>query len=83
MDDGIAPDFECSGTSEQGVIDYIHRKQGDADIYFIASRWQRVEKVQCTFRVAGKQPELWDPVSGKIRDLKDFHNGKWKDHPGH
>lgn len=76
--DGVEPDFECSGTSDKGVIDYIHRKHGDADIYFIASRWQTVEKVECIFRVSGKQPELWDATSGKIRDFSDFHqeNGR-------
>lgn len=76
--DGIGPDFGCSGLSVKGVIDYIHRRDGDADIYFLASRWQPVEKVEATFRVTGKQPELWDAVTGKVRDLPDFRqeNGR-------
>jgi hypothetical protein len=72
LNDGINPDFECSGVSDKGVIDYIHRKQDDTDIYFVASRWQPTEKVEATFRVSGKQPELWSPVTGEIRDLTDF-----------
>jgi hypothetical protein len=44
-----------------------------ADIYFVASRWDSQEKIDGTFRVAGKQPELWDPMTGEIRDAPAFH----------
>ncbi len=30
------------------------------------------EKVKVTFRQDGRQPELWDPISGKQRDLPQF-----------
>jgi hypothetical protein len=78
LQDKQLPDFECSGISEKGYIDYIHRRNDAADIYFISSRWQPVEKVVCTFRVSGKQPELWDPVSGEIRKITNFkeENGR-------
>ena len=69
---GILPDFECKGLSDAGVVDFIHRKSANTDIYFLASRWQQVEKVECTFRVAGKQPELWNPVTGETRMLTNF-----------
>ncbi|WP_372772704.1 glycosyl hydrolase [Mangrovibacterium sp.] len=74
----VLPDFEVSGVSKQGVVDFIHRETGDTDIYFVSSRWQPVEKVECTFRVTGKQPELWNPVTGEIRKLTNFkqENGR-------
>ncbi len=74
----ILPDFECSGLSDAGVVDFIHRKTEDGDIYYLASRWQPSEKVECTFRVSGKQPELWDPVTGETRILTKFkvENGR-------
>ncbi len=69
---GVPPDFEQRGLSDAGTIDWIHRQAGDADIYFVTSRWQPVEKVECTFRVSGRQPELWDPVTGGMRDAAAF-----------
>ncbi len=58
---GAQPDFDYDGLSAHGEIDWIHRATADADIYYVASRWFSPEKVTCTFRVAGRQPELWDP----------------------
>ena len=52
---GLTPDFE-------GPFEYTHRRDGADDIYFVAG----TGKAECAFRVNGKQPELWDPVSGKI-----------------
>jgi hypothetical protein len=72
LDAGAPPDFEQSGLSPSGEIHWIHRRTGNTDIYFVASQWQTVEKLQCTFRVSGKQPELWDPVTGTIRDARSF-----------
>ncbi len=68
----IAPDFTYTGLSDAGDIDWIHRKAGNEDIYFIASRWDAKEKINATFRVSGKQPEIWDPVTGETRPAKAF-----------
>jgi hypothetical protein len=68
----IAPDFTYTGLSNAGDIDWIHRKAGAEDIYFIASRWDTQEKINTTFRISGKQPEIWDPVTGEIRPAKAF-----------
>ena len=54
------------------TLDYVHRTAGDAEIYFIANRTNAPESRACTFRVAGKQPEIWNPVSGEIREVSDF-----------
>ncbi len=69
---GAPPDFEYTGLSPVGSIYWIHRKIDDADTYFISSHWQPVEKLECTFRVFGRQPELWDPVTGTTRDAVAF-----------
>jgi hypothetical protein len=68
----LQPDFAYTGLSDKGTIDWIHRRTGDTDIYFIASKWDPEEKISATFRVAGRQPELWDPVTGEIRNAHAF-----------
>jgi hypothetical protein len=73
QDQGVPPDFAATGMSDTGTIDWIHRQMGDAEIYFVASRWETPEKITATFRVAGKQPELWDPVTGEMRAAGAFH----------
>jgi hypothetical protein len=76
---GVGPDFEYQGLSDAGTIDWIHRKMSDGtEIYFVTSRWETPESVECSFRVSGKQPELWNPVSGEIRDATAFRqeNGR-------
>ncbi|MFZ2644287.1 MAG: glycosyl hydrolase, partial [Verrucomicrobiia bacterium] len=46
---GVKPDFEFSGGDAQTDLDYIHRRDTDADIYFVANRTNRAERVTCTF----------------------------------
>jgi hypothetical protein len=65
MADGVPPDFEAGGPP--GGIDYIHRKAGEAEVYFVCNRSDAWENISCTFRVAGKTPEIWLPDTGEIR----------------
>jgi len=75
---GVPVDFACEAAAPNALFDFIHRRDGQREIYFVANRRQVATSVQCIFRVSGKQPELWDPVTGKIRDLTEFHeeNGR-------
>ena len=92
--DGVPPDFEAErrapprpGKDSQQAeavlgapldMDYIHRTDNSADIYFVANRSTNVVSVICTFRVAGKAPELWNPVTGKHKfaDAYEVKNGR-------
>jgi hypothetical protein len=51
---------------------WAHRREGGAEIYFVANPEDRTFKTGIAFRVSGKRPELWDPVTGKIRKLGGF-----------
>ena len=64
---GVQPDFEYGGGDRETDLDYIHRRVGETDIYFVANRGKRAESVRCTFRVSGKAPELWNAVNGRRR----------------
>jgi hypothetical protein len=61
--DGVKPDFEPAGP----MLNYIHRRAGDAEIYFVASRTNVATSANCAFRVTGKAPELWNAVTGERR----------------
>lgn len=51
---------------------FIHRTLKDGEIYFISNQTKKVISINPTFRVKGKKPELWDAVSGSIRNLPAF-----------
>lgn len=74
--EGVLPDFVYSGLSPKGEIDWIHRTEKNAEIYYVASRWFAPEKISCSFRISGRQPELWDPVTGNIRPATAFRQEK-------
>lgn len=64
---GMPPDFESDGSMR-----FIHRREGDMDLYFTANREDRPQSATCRFRVAGRHPEWWDPMTGARRDLPEF-----------
>lgn len=51
---------------------WIHRFADGADIYFLSNQKPKPVSADVTFRVAGKEPELWDPVSGQRRNAVAF-----------
>ncbi|KAA2241740.1 DNA-binding protein [Chitinophaga agrisoli] len=71
----LQPDFAAWDTLHQqrdtGIL-YTHRRTPEADIYFVSSQWDSTRILTCSFRVNGKVPELWNPVTGDIKDAKDW-----------
>jgi hypothetical protein len=65
--DYVDPDFEFTAGRPDAFLDFLHRRDGETEIYFVANRLGRWEEVQAKFRVLGKRPELWDPLTGEIR----------------
>ncbi len=63
---GTAPDVRCETASPDGQITWLHRRVSDGDVYFLANRQRRAERVTCTFRVSDKAPALWDAETGAI-----------------
>jgi hypothetical protein len=71
-EDGVGPDFTYRGKQDDTFLDFFHRTTDDAEIYFVANRLDRWDSAEASFRVSGRQPELWDPLSGAIREAKAF-----------
>lgn len=77
----LPPDFSYQCDDANAYLRFIHRRDDDADIYFVANQGAgAANHVELSFRVAGKQPELWDPISGKTRDAAAFHQEDGQTH---
>ena len=60
----LAPDFDYTRPEKDARIEFVHRKLPDGEIYFVDNRSDRSEKVQASFRVTGKEAELWHAETG-------------------
>jgi len=71
----IKPDFDYTKPGGDARLEFVHRRLSDGDVYFVDNRGDNGHKVDATFRVTGKEPELWhaetgrsEPVSFKIEN---------------
>ena len=68
----VKPDFTFA--ANDGIkLAYIHRRDGDAEIYFVSNQRRQADTADCSFRVSGKTPELWHPDSGVIERAPVWH----------
>ncbi len=68
----IAKDFSIVDNESKTDFDYIHYTIGESDVYFVTNQTTERKKINCLFRVSGEKPELWDALSGEIREAKAF-----------
>jgi hypothetical protein len=61
---GVSKDF-----SSPDPLSWIHRRAGETDIYFIANQSDMPVISACTFRIAGKRAERWDPETGTVSPI--------------
>lgn len=61
----LKPDFEVGDNPNSAPIRYIHRQIGDTDVYFVTNQRRTPEDIICNFRVEGKVPEFWNPLTGE------------------
>jgi hypothetical protein len=61
-----------------GNIAWNHRTTFNEDIYFISNQLDERRTVQLSLRVVGKVPELWDAVTGEVREAAGWQviNGR-------
>jgi hypothetical protein len=72
-DQNLKPDFEFHGNDPATSVAYTHRVTGDMDIYFVSNQRHQFDSAECTFRVSGKVPELWDAETDTIRPAPVWH----------
>jgi hypothetical protein len=69
---GTAPDCAVQADSASFSFPYIHHTQDQTDYYFISNQQPVATNARFTFRVSGKQPELWNPVTGNTIPAQAF-----------
>jgi hypothetical protein len=70
--DGVPFDFEVMKTENQSDHEYIHYTIEGSDVYFVSNQVPERRTIDALFRVSGKQPELWNPVTGEITIANAF-----------
>jgi len=78
MELGLELDFAVNNSESDDMFDYIHYKISDADMYFVCNQADQQKDRICMFRISGRQPEIWDPLTGQIRDTKAFAQAEGK-----
>jgi hypothetical protein len=59
---GVTPDFEVS--KPDADLLFLHRTTPAGEIYYVDNRKDQAESLPATFRVAGKEAELWHADTG-------------------
>ncbi|MGO4771165.1 glycosyl hydrolase [Flavobacterium sp. W22_SRS_FK3] len=76
---GISQDvfFPELKREEAGTIAWAHRKSATEDIYFLSNQIEAKRTLQVSFRIKGKIPEWYNPVTDKTLALSN-----WKEENG-
>ncbi len=73
----IRPDFIINNAKASSEIKIVHRHAPNVDIYFIANQSSKAQHISVSFRISGKQPELWQAEDGSITNAP-----VWKENNG-
>ncbi len=60
----VVADFEYTKSKADSQLLFVHRALADGDAYFVSNRNAWDEAVDATFRVTGKEPEIWHADTG-------------------
>lgn len=70
---GLQPDVSVAA---KGQIAWTHRKTAHSDIYFLSNQKAENQLYSFLFRVKRKVPYLYNPVTDKETEIKEWYNGK-------
>lgn len=71
------PDFEYSKPHANTRLLYVHRTLQGQEIYWVNNRTDSTENLEATFRVSGKNVEIWRPETGsREQSSYTFTNGR-------
>ncbi len=76
---GVAPDLLATDEGARAAgLAWNHRAGDGWDFYFISNQQNTGRKLTVSLRANGRQPELWNPVTGEIQVARDWRiqNGR-------
>ena len=77
---GIKPDvlFSDAKNNDRGSIAWTHRKSEIEDVYFLSNQIQEKRELKVSFRITGKIPVWYNPVTDKSSELANWkiENGR-------
>jgi hypothetical protein len=62
----VEADFEYTKPESDTEVLFVHRKVSDSDLYYVDNRQDRDETLDLTFRINGREPELWHADTGVV-----------------
>jgi hypothetical protein len=62
----VPPDFDHAQTPSGSEVLFVHRRLNAGDVYYVDSRSDQPTSFDATFRVEGKEAELWHADTGKM-----------------
>lgn len=65
-------DFRESDGSYAKDLAWTHRRTTNMDLYFIGNQQEKAREVSISFRIKGKQPELYDAVTDELMDASQW-----------
>ncbi|WP_420152035.1 glycosyl hydrolase [Siphonobacter sp.] len=65
---------ETNGSYAQDLA-WTHRRNADMDLYFIGNQQEKVREITASFRIRGKQPELYNAVTDEL-----MNTDQWRMH---
>ncbi len=75
----IAASFKELGLQKDVIINrtansiaWTHRQLAGSDIYFLANQQDSLQQLAVSFRIQGKQPELWNAVTGTMANADNW-----------
>ena len=69
-DKGIVADFKADDPALP--IQFIHLTLKDGDVYFVSNQGDHPIEFDGMFRIGGKTPELWNPLTAETRLLPEY-----------
>jgi hypothetical protein len=67
--EGVTPDLSSAGPARDEDFDFVHRRTGATEIYFVRNIRPEARATVLSFRVHGLRPEIWTPESSAIEPV--------------